>query len=233
MDIITLSLLQGGSGGGGGGVTGRECTQAAYKLKSQQVRTVLTAQLVRPVLANGWSISSFRMHWNKASPSAIHGIWAQIVEARAELDQLVRRVPGLLFFVSAINATNATLPDGQRRVNPGLYYWVVSKETVDCRELALHMESNSVGAYLKIQLQPFQTTEKDISGSLCNAVKDNMSGCVRRLVEEAQAEEAQAEGSSKEAIVKFYVGKDGPSDMLPSVLSSLEKVRFHAELYEI
>ena len=90
------------------------------------------------------------------------------------------------------------------------------------------MESNPIGATLKIQLQPFQTTEKDISNTLFMAVKDNMSGCVRHMVEEIQGDLKH-----KEAIVKFYVGLNGPKPVVQAATAELDRARFYTEVYDV
>ena len=206
---------------------GRESTQAAKGLWSAPVRTILAKQIVAPLLDSPWKVAAFRMHWNKHPDSTVQNIWNQISQARAILDELVCQLDGIVYVISAINATTNSLPSGQRRVRAGVYYWVVSKTAFDCRALTEHMESNTVGAAVKLQLQPFQTTEKDFCTTLYNAVKDNMGGCVRRMVEESSPPQV------KEAVVKVYITNKGPTGLLRKALSDLHNVRFYAELYEI
>ena len=200
-------------------------------MTSPQVRKVLSDQIIAPVVANGWVVSAFRMYWKREQPYSTDMIWGQIAETRTMLDALVRQVPNLLFIISSINATNASFSDGTRMVKPGVAYWVVSREALDCCELSKHMGRNNVDATLKILLQPFQTSEKDVTNVLYSAVKDNMGGCVRRLVEDSQANRGM---TTKEAIVKFYsASQNGPTDMLSVAINSLQQARFYSELYEI
>ena len=211
-------------------IMGRESTQAASKLQSVPVRNILSKQIVAPVLNSGWSVTAFRMHWNKEQDAMVENIWDQILQIRASLDRLVQQLEGIVYFVSAINATNSALVDGQRKVKPGVCYWIVLERALECRVFTQHMDSNSVGANLKLQLQPFQTTEKDLCSSIFNAVKDNMGGCVRRMVDEIQARSGD---QTKEAVVKVYVAEHGPKKLLSRTLSDLCSVRFFAELYEM
>ena len=168
------------------------------------------------------------MHWNKLPLDMVENIWSNIAQIRAALDELMKQVKGIIYFASAINGINNVHTDGRRKISPGVYFWVVSQEPLNHGQLRAHMTSNSVGADIKINLQPFQSSEKDLCGSLFTGVKDNMGGCVRALVERYQSLRGDL---TTEPIVKFYATSEGPRDMLSSVISELHTARFYSQLH--
>ena len=211
-------------------------TLPAPKLRSRPVCDILDRQILQPIVQNQWSVSAFRMTWPRVL-DANRNIWDQIVLMRVELDRLVQQIPGALFLVSAINATSAQMKSGSEtsyKIHPGIVYWLVSRQPItDQRSLCSHMNANNCGAMLKLVLQPYQTTEKDIRNALFSGVKDNMEGCVRRLVEESCSHCYGPAERLKEPLVKFYVAPDGPKDMLSQALNDLAAARFRAELLNL
>ena len=175
------------------------------------------------------------MHWS-ALDTREQTIWKPIVEMREELDRLTRTIPGALFFVSAITARYTQVRSNQGstyKIHPYVMYWLVSKTVTDSRSLCDMMNRNNCGAQVKIMLQPYQTTEQDISNALFNAVKDNTAGCVRRLVEDSCEYCYGPSERQREPLVKFYVARGGPAQMLSDTIRNLAGVAFRADLLDI
>ena len=211
-------------------------TLPAFKLRSPPVCNILTQDLIQPVVENNWNVAAFRMHWPRIDGS-IQTLWDRIVPIRAELDELVKTIPGPLFIVSGIYATasySKTGPNAVCRVLPGVGYWVVTKgPSLDSRSLCDHMNNNRCGATMKLVLQPYQTAEKDFRQALFNTVKDNVEGCVRRLVEDSRVYCYGPTERLGEPVVKIYVTKEGPRNRLSRVVRDLAAVRFRADLIEL
>ena len=214
----------------------RTAVQAAKRLKSQPVCNILIKDIIGPVQQNNWNISAFRMSWSRTGTDE-KTVWDQIVLIREELDTLAKDIPGALFFVSAINATTTQIKGTEKisyKVAPAVAYWFITDETVlTSRDLCDHMNNNRWGATLKLVLQPYHTADKDIQSALFNAVKDNTAGCVRNLVEDSCERCFGPSERTREPLVKFYVAKHGPVNMLRQVVGNLAAVRFRADLIEI
>ena len=201
-------------------------------LRSQAVRSILAKNLVGPTVQNGWNVSAFRMGWIKQDDQGTRNLWDQIVQLRYDLDQLVQTLPGLVYFVSAVTATSSqqktnTSSSTNVKAHPGVSYWLVShQQQTDSRQLYTVMHNNRLGANLKLQLQPYQQSEKQYCHALYNTVKDNMEGCVRRLFDAS----ARTLSIPLEAIVKIIVADQEATPLLTEAVSQLGAVRFHAEL---
>ena len=216
-------------------VSTSKAVRPAEKLQSQPVCDVLIHDIIRPVQQNNWNVSAFRMNWSKTGIGE-QSIWDQIVMVRGELDKLAKTIPGGIFVVSAIGASFSPIKSGQKtsyKIHPFVAYWLVSKRMTDNRNLCEIMNTNNCGAQVKIMLQPYQTSEKDISNALFNVVKDNVAGCVRRLVEDSCQCYYGPSSRMQEPLVKIYVAKNGPITMLKQAVGNLSSVRFHADLLEM
>ena len=210
-------------------------TVPASKLGSRPIKAVLTENIRGPVLQSNWNVAAFRMHWSRPEINE-QTIWDQMVLMREELDKLVKIIPEALFIVSAISATFNQIKTGQKgsyKIRPYVAYWLVSERMTDNRNLCDIMNNNNCGAQVKIMLQPYQTTEQDISNALFNTVKDNVTGCVRRLVEDSSESCYGPSERLREPIVKIFVAKRGPMNMLSQAVVNLAGVRFHAELIKL
>ena len=202
-------------------------------LRSTVVRDTLTTQMVEPVLARGWTVAAFRMNWSRQTDEALQYTWDNIVSIRQEMDQAALQLPGLQLLVSAISATSSRLPKENRyRNSPGVAYWGALTQGMDTRSLIGFMQENSSGAQLKLQLQPFQKTKDHVCNALFTVVKDNMEGCVRRLVEEAQRRNHRDVGVM-EPIVKLYVRGEKVKNFMLNTVLNLAAARFSVELLEM
>ena len=155
-------------------------------LQSRQVRDALMSHFVRPALQAGFKVSAFRLSWFGQSTEHLSIVWDQVVPLRDQLDQKMKEIGGVIYFVSAITATTSgkkkDAPTQKRLVFPGVAYWLVSLANFSERDLFNHMQNNGLGATMKLLLQPFQQTEKDLANGLFQVLKDNMEGCVRKMI---------------------------------------------------
>ena len=176
-------------------------------------------------------MSAFRMNWSKQDDNVTRNMWDNIVTLRERLDDLVQNVPGIAFFVSAINATHSLTktPVGTQhyKVFPGVAYWLVTYRPIaDRREFCTMLQDNDIGATLKLQLQPYQQSDREIRNALFAVVKDNMEGCVRRMVDTG----ANAVPGVPHPLVRLYNADDEFAQVLEPTLYELHMARFATEL---
>ena len=194
----------------------------ARSLYSKPIRTVLSDHLVKVVMRQGWSVTAIRLSWPRDEASNQHA-WRQLVLLRSELDELARSFPGAALIVSAITGGLV----GQRKVYPGVGFWIAThKPVTDCKVVLDHFHRNSSGATAKLLLQPYQTQEKDYSTVLFHMVKDNVSGCVPRHVQESVSLVWGKETAQWEPVVKIFVQEPSLKGSLDSLTKELEAVNF-------
>ena len=207
----------------------------APSLRSRPVRKILAEQIVGPVLERGWRVAAFRMNWQQHKETLNQNVWKAIVQLRTDLDSLVKKMDGILFFISAVTATQSLQTQStsgsnvRYKIYPGVAYWLVTRDHIADALLYKHMQNNSLGAVLKLQLKHYQKTEKDICNALYLTVKDNIEGCVRRMVDGS----ANTLSSGPQPIVKMYAAHDEPIDIVSSAAAQLHAARFHLEIEQI
>ena len=195
----------------------------ASALYSKPVRTVLAERLVGPVLQQCWGVTAVRFNW-PFDHATTQLAWQQIVQWRESLDAVIRAVPDCVYFVSAVTAT---VSNG--KVLPAVGYWIVMRSAIsDCKLLMAHLTANKLSAKPKLLLQPYQKSEKDFSNALFKIVKDNMSGCVPRLMQES-VQICGVEGQVEPAV--RICGVDPAQwSHLETVVSELCQLRFTTKL---
>ena len=151
-------------------------------MKNPAVRHILSEQLVRLALSNHWGVTAVRFTWPNTEGTA-QGVWDNISALRAALDKLMAMFPDWVLFVSGVSGSLGP----QRKVRPSVGYWLVTRSEVsDCRAILAHVQANQCGATPKLLLQPYQKTEKDFTQVLYTLVKDNVGGCVPRMVQDSR-----------------------------------------------
>ena len=189
-------------------------------LQNKAAREILE-RLIPPLISRGTRIMALKILWLTTPADAVPGLWQNILPLRTTVDDLVKSVHGIHFFVSSITASASTTkkkkspqPEetGSRYLNrPAIGYWILSENAdFNDRELFNLMNKNNLGASMKLALQPFQRDEKSVCNVLCALVKDNWDGMVRRVV--AGSVEAHPGYSSPDAynILKVFVAKGRP-----------------------
>ena len=201
-----------------------EAVVPARSLYAKPVRTVLLNHLIKPVMQSGWAVIGLRLGWPRDEESNEYA-WLQIVRLRAELDEIARKLPDSLLIVSAITGVLV----GQRKVYPGVGYWIVTRsKTTDCKAVLAHFSTN--GATAKLLLQPYQNAEKDYAQVLFHLVKDNVAGCVPRHV---QTSVRQVYGSETwEPVVKIYNQQPSLRPTLEKLTAELEALNFGIPVME-
>lgn len=213
--------------------TRKEGVYVATRLRSGAVKDILDNYLIQPVIDNNWKVHAFRMHWPKMTEEEEAMTWQQIISIREGLDSIVRELPCLLHFVSGIGGVNRKNPvTGVFYTHPIISYWVViSADVLNTREMLASMNANPYGAQARLNLQPFSTGKKDLVNALHVAVKDNMEGCVRRIVDENNP--YPTEGNRGNSLVKFVTKGKAINEHLYASIDRLRAARFMVEFIEI
>ena len=208
----------------------KEAVFPAQLLYSKPIRNVLSDRMVRPVVDKQWSVAAVRLSWPK-DEARVQAIWQKIVKIRQSMDELAKCVPlDCVFLVSSISGSMST----QRRVcSPSLGYWIVARShDWDCKLLPDHFHTNTWGATAKLLLQPYQKAHKDYSNTLFTIVKDNVSGCVPRLIQTSLRHCYGEETELWEPATKIWVSDQTLRDTLGQTVSNLMEVRFQTQLLE-
>ena len=180
-------------------------------------------------------MTAFRLSWFSQDPVFLEDLWNNIISLRTNLDARVQEIGGICTVVSAITGTISGVHKAgqQRRVYPGVAYWIVIKDSAFSeRMLFNHMNTNKAGATMKLLLQPYQQDEKHLCNALCAALKDNIDGCVRRLVNRASEVKPDPEGAEvQHPIMKvFVVNNPAEMDRFQQAQVDFRSVRFHMSL---
>ena len=199
-------------------------------LRSAQARECLSRYVAEPFIKPGYKVSAFRMTWFNQSPDYLQGLWDRIVQLRDQFDEVVKGLPGVELCLSAITATSSALKKTQdpaeRRIYPGLAYWVVSPMGEFSERIIYDIvNKHAAGANMKLLLQPHQVMQKDVCNALHTVVKDSMEGCVRRLVD-ASMYHCYGQGAGQGAIVKVHVVDSRHREALARAQVELCQVRF-------
>ena len=199
-------------------------------MKNVFVRRILSEGLVQLALSNSWGVTAVRLTWPR-DPHINSTVWSSISEIRDGLDELLRGFPGWVLFVSAI--TGSLGP--QRLIRPAVNHWVVTRGgTADCRAVLQHMQANQAGAVPKLLIQPYQRTEKDIAGVLYTLVKDNIGGCVPRMVAASDKRRgglvSTTGATDWEPIVRIYLKDSALQVALEALAGQLNDARFPVQL---
>ena len=230
--FTTSSLPLQVAGGGGGGPS--ENTLPAPTLQSKYYQEQLRAHLINPILQMGESkIMAFRLSWLKADPSMAQSLWNSIANMRDAFDLILKQVPGVECFVSALTATavkNKKDTSPKYNIYPRVGYWLVCSEQLNLRDLYDRMDSNPYGTTMKLVLQPYQKDEKAISSALFSVVKDNIVGMVRRTVDSAVT--SQSHGR-RVPIVKVVALTEHTGSILNRACNHLNQARFEVEFEQL
>lgn len=213
----------------------REPRTAAPNLSSNIVKKILATHFVKPAIEKCGKVLGYRLHWPKQTEDTEKMIWQQIVNIRNVFDDMVKQFPFVSYFVSAICGINNKRPgQTEYRITPSVCYWIVSRDSIgDLRAVFDRMNDNPYHAVAKMTLQPYQNTEKDISNALFNSVKDNVQGCVGRLVEESVAHCQLQSVATSRYIAKIFNTSFGPRESLEEGVRKLEEIRFNTLLVDI
>ena len=190
---------------------------------------------MRPALRHQWGVTAVRFSWPHDGLSN-QMTWKEIVAHREDLDRVVCGLPQCLYFVSAVCATATANVRALHGGFPGVGYWIVTPSPMpDCRLLLQHLNTNHVQATPKLLLQPYQKSERDLNNVLFKILKDNMSGCVPRLVQESWQ---HCHGSSKienqvEPAVRICMIDPIIEQHLMTTVSELEALRFYTKLIHL
>ena len=174
---------------------------------------------------------AFRMSWISQDATYLQGIWSQIVFLREKLDELLKTIPGMQCYFSALTATAVLRkkyhdPKSKYSIYPGVAYWLLAQdETFNERLLYNQMQTNPIGATMKLILQPYQKDGKSIANALCSVVKDNIDGMVRRTVDSYMEPL-----SCPYPIVKVSLWNKHSGSVLHEVSSDLAAARFHMDI---
>ena len=208
-----------------------DASTPASVLYSKPVKSLLTERLVRPAINHQWGVMAVRYSWPHDELTNKRA-WEQIARYREELDQVVAQLSDCLYFVSAIGGT-PTGPSGLKWGHPGVNYWIVNQTSPSDQIVLLqHLTTNQVFATPKMLLQPYQQRECDFNSILFKIVKDNIHGCVPRLVQESWQ---RCYGSSNtdnhvEPAVRIYVKDPSMENDLRTTVSRLRQLRFPTKL---
>ena len=194
------------------------------------MKSLLTERLVRPALSRQWGVTAVHFVWPRDELNN-QMAWEQIVEYREALDQVVCGLPDCLYFVSAIGGIHSST--GVHKGYPRVGYWIVTlTSTSDCRPLLQHLTANHVQAVPKLLLQPYQQAERDFNNVLFKLLKDNMHGCVPRLVQESwqRCYSSSNNENELEPAVKICMVDPSMEQDLMTTVSKLRDLRFLTKL---
>ena len=216
------------------GATGEATLPSPY-LQNKAARELLTQRLVPAFTARGARILALKTLWLNQPAEAVQDTWNQILPLRVAMDDMVKSVQGVQFFVSCITASapskkpKAGTPGSKYLIRPAIGYWLVSEDqTFNDRDLFNRMNKNPYGAIMKLALQPFQTDEKAVSNALCNVVKDNWEGLVRRMVAASKALHPNFSSADQFSILKVFVSQSSPEivNFVTDACNKLQQVAF-------
>ena len=207
-----------------------ESTLPSGTVKSPEARTMLDRYIVSPFQQPGYRVSAFRMSWFSQESDFLQKIWDEIVHLRVKLDCMVTNIPGVDVCVSAITATKSglrkTQDPAERKIYPGVSYWIVTPDTgFNERDLFNRMQANPFGATMKLLLQPYQSSKKDVCTALYGVVKDNMEGCVRRMVD-MSAIQSLGQQPGQYPVVKAFAMNEQHVEKLNEAQVHLKTARF-------
>ena len=213
---------------------GGDATAPCSSLNSAAAKASLMEQLVRPAVEQLQSVVAVRLTWPK-DDSARQAMWDQITAVRHDLDALAMQLPHCLYFVSAITAVKqCDRSKKETKIWPAVGYWAVLKQPVgDCKLIINAFSQNSCGAAVRLMLQPYQTSEKDVSGVLYNMVKDNVRGCVPRMVQASLQRQHRTSAGAPETPVRVCAVDKEVLPHLHRAAAALQDARFATDVIEM
>ena len=155
------------------------------------------------------------------------------------MDEQMKHISGIQCFFSALTATAAlnkkkSVFSKKYNIYPSVGYWVVSCDgSFDERLVYNEMQRNNLGSTMKLTLQPYQKEEKVIANSLCQIMKDNQEGLVKRMVKESVLYNLGNEAWEEYPLVKVFVRGPEVSSFLRDICDELQTVRFPVQLEQL
>ena len=158
-----------------------------------------------------------------------------IVNYQLEVDNMVKQIPGIAFFVSSITGTMSQLERDQhgqqigRKTYPGVAHWVVSTGTSFQWQSLFCKIVQSQGATVR-PVHGGDLEPKNIFPSLTIVLKDNIAGYVRRMVEASASESLKMLWPASHPVARLYVLDDKYLPMLTTAQVKLAEAKFHIAL---
>ena len=207
------------------------CSRPCGNLKSPEVCKVLQQHIVLPFLQPQYTVTALRMSWFNRSVDYLNQVTEQLVHLRAQLDEYVNGLPGVQLVISAVTATRSSTKKVQdMKLYPGVAYWVVlDAASFDQRALCSFLQTTDSKPTLKLLLQPYQQTEKDITTALSSVLKDSMEGVVRKLLDySANTQFGSAAGTYP--IVRVFNHNSKLNEMIGVAKAKLDKLGLFFDL---
>ena len=171
-------------------------------------KTALLQHLVTPVVATKANALAFRVvwrgeHWNTEA-------WQNILNYRECCDEIVRRAPGVQFFVSCITSIyNKPQQKGALPAcfYPAVAYWTVFNETFQYDQLAATISQHVDFPEIKTIGRSCAPNVGLNASGLFMALKDHNGGFIRAKLAECLAASGMTEGQIENArIVRVSKG---------------------------
>ncbi len=162
------------------------------KISAASQREAIDQALSIPVVQNIMSAIGFRILWRGTDDQSREAEWRKILSHRIQCDDLVKGVPGVAFFVSAVSGVTSKRPKpALPTTSPTVAYWVVFRsQDVDARCVTSMMQNALRGsAELKfLQELPVKNSVEVMNGTLCAVLKDHGSSYVCNKMTESYNE---------------------------------------------
>lgn len=202
-------------------VGGYEWERAAPKvsLTTPAVRNTFSKVLVGPTLARPTCVTAVRLSWFANDAEEVKPFWESLSDTRVELDNRLKTVPHLLYFVSCLTSTVS----GRKKkiAFPGVSYWIVSEQPVSAMHLTTAF-GDRLGAIMKLLIQPYQTGADHAEQVLFTVAKDCSDGVVKRVMDRLACSRGQ---SRPAAITKLYTPYELEKKWLENAAFELREVR--------
>ncbi len=163
-------------------------------------------------------------------------MWKKILMHRTACDQMVKKMGGISFMISAITGmvAKSPIPGVGKIACPGVSYWaVLESREVDPRAMTRHMQGSFQGqAEVKLlQEPPLITTMETMHSTLCTVMKDHSNTYIKRRLAESDAESGIGTGSRLAA--RFVVVKPNSfaNDFTQLATESLQKEGISVDLF--
>jgi len=178
-------------------------------LSSKPIKDSLAEHLVIPTVSSSCAIYACRMVWRNDNEEENDANWLDIVSKRLHIDSIIRALPGIGYFVSAITAIfnkPSRKGDVPKFIYPAVAYWIVSAGgTLAQQQLWGALQTACPNAEVRLlgRSAPLES-QQAASSALHIVLKDHNSGYVRqRLVSSTAASELEPGSPGTNTAARF------------------------------
>lgn len=180
---------------------------------------------MKPTLFRQLTVSAVRLSWFANTAMELQPFYENLTTFRAELDNRIRTVPGILYFVSCLTAT---MSGKKKKLSfPGVSFWIVSDQAVTFMNLTNAL-GDKLGATMKLLIQPYQATAEHAEQVLYTVAKDCLDGVVKRVLDRLAVSRGLGEPF---AITKLHTQRK-ERGWLEEVAQSLRSIKVRVDVEE-